>query len=486
MFAELIAPLVSKQELDLELSLDRLIDNLSRIDVLRTEEAHVLLDRFRQDIRNSNSVEVSRLIREDLPRRKEDLDRFFILVRESTRKSILRTISLYDWASKIDEYLSQITSSEKDIKERVLSLIKEISLANRNTAVTDSRIVSFNFRKKDDIEKTNGLNSITSGSVSNNISSQIVQATRSLKFSRSLYLTNVYTNYSEELSDSSEVGQKKYDTKQEDLDVLLTVKNDLPFNIVDFGLDIPFEILKVYSIDSASRKEDITELVLGNNIQINSVLAIETTRDSSLDVTSTHSYSLIFPKPVTNILVEVRITSFDTYPLKLYNLINSAGTVIKEFNLFDSMIIDRRLIGSTYAEKKLEIDKEISTGIVKEISRPSSLRTVTFSKCNVYTILSKNPSVTMVKPYQSDLKIRRVEFYVDAYDPLQLIRYSILSGENDKQAISPINSNPVSPTRITYEDVLPKEIQLEITIPVVSQYMPVVHGISLIIGEVNL
>jgi hypothetical protein len=486
MFIEPIAPLIPKQELDIELSLDRLIDNLSRIDVLRTEEAHVLLDRFRSDIKNSNSVELSKNIRKDLPRRKEDLDRFLISVRESTRKSIVRTIALYDWASKIDEYLSQITSSEKDIKEKVLSLIKEISLANRNTAVTDSRIVSFNFRKKDDIEKTNGYNSITSGSVTNNISSQVVQAKCNLKFSRSLFLKNIYTNYSEEVSDSSEIGEKKYDTNQDDLNVVLSIKNDIPFNVADFGLDIPFEIVKVYSVDSSNRKEDITELVIGNNIQVNSVLAIETTKDSSLDVTSTHSYSLIFPKPVTNINVEIRIVSFDTYPLKMYNLINSAGTIIKEFNLFDSMIIDRRLIGATYSERKLAIDKEIATGIVKEISRPSSLRTITFSKCNVYTILSKNPSITLVKAYQSDLKIRRVEIYVDSYDPLQLIRFSILSGENEKQPISPINSNPVSPTRITYEDTLPKEIQLEITIPVVDSYIPILHGVSIVIGEVNL
>lgn len=486
MFIEPIAPLVSKQELDIELSLDRLIDNLSRIDVLRTEEAHLLLDRFRNDIRNSNSVELSKHIRADLPRRKEDLDRFFISVRESSRKSIIRAIALYDWASKIDEYIGQITSSEKDIKEKVLSLIKEISLTNKNTAVTDSRIVSFNFRKKDDIEKTNGYNSITSGSVTNNIASQLLQATTSLKFSRGLYLQNIYNNYSEELSDSSNIGEKKYDTKQDDLDVVLSVKNTVPFNVVDLGLDIPFEIIKVYSIDPSNRKEDITELVIGNNIQVNSVLAIETTRNSSLDVTSTHSYSLIFPKPVTNISVDIKIISFDTYPLKMYNLINSAGSIIKEFNLFDSMIIDRRLIGSSYSERKLAIDREIATGIVKEISKPSSLRTITFSKCNVYSILAKNVSSTLVKAYQSDLKIRRVEIYIDSYDPLQLITFSILSGENEKQPISPVNSNPVSPTRITYEDLLPKEIQLEIVIPVVDTYMPVIHGVSMVIGEVNL
>lgn len=486
MFIEPISPLVSKQELDMELSLDRLIDNLSRIDVIRTEQAHVLLDRFRQDIRNSNSVNISKYIRSDLPRKKEDLERVLLSVRESTRKSIIRTIALYDWASKIDEYLDQIKSSEKDIKEKVLSLIKEISLTNKNMAVTDSRIVSFNFRKKDDIEKTNGYNSITSGSISNSISTRFVPAAAVLKFSRSLFLKNTYVDYTEEVSDTSVIGEKKYDIIQDDLQVNLSVKNSEAFNIVDFGLDIPFEIGFVYSIDASNRKEDITELVIGNNIQVNSVLAIEKTKDSSLDNTSVHSYTLIFPKPVSNVVIELKISSFDTYPLKLYSLVNSAGSIIKDFSLFESMIIDRRLIGSIYSEKKLEIDKEIATGLVKEVSRPSSLRAITFSRCNVYSITSKNISVTLVKPFQSDLKIRRFEFYVDAYDPLQLIRYSLLSGENEKQDISPINSNPVSPTRITYEDVLPKEVQLEIRIPIVSSYLPVVHGISMIIGEVNL
>jgi hypothetical protein len=196
MFIEPISPLVSKQELDMELSLDRLIDNLSRIDVIRTEQAHVLLDRFRQDIRNSNSVNISKYIRSDLPRKKEDLERVLLSVRESTRKSIIRTIALYDWASKIDEYLDQIKSSEKDIKEKVLSLIKEISLTNKNMAVTDSRIVSFNFRKKDDIEKTNGYNSITSGSISNSISTRFVPAAAVLKFSRSLFLKNTQHTHS--------------------------------------------------------------------------------------------------------------------------------------------------------------------------------------------------------------------------------------------------------------------------------------------------
>lgn len=131
MFIEPIAPLVSKQELDIELSLDRLIDNLSRIDVLRTEEAHLLLDRFRNDIRNSNSVELSKHIRADLPRRKEDLDRFFISVRESSRKSIIRAIALYDWASKIDEYIGQITSSEKILKKKYCLLLKKYLLQIR-------------------------------------------------------------------------------------------------------------------------------------------------------------------------------------------------------------------------------------------------------------------------------------------------------------------------------------------------------------------
>lgn len=486
MFIEPIAPLVSKQELDMELSLDRLINNLSRIDVIRTEQAHVLLDRFRQDIRGSNAVNISKYIRSDLPRKKEDLERILLSVRESTRKSIIRTIALYDWTSKIDEYLDQIKSSEKDIKEKVLSLIKEISLTNRNTAVTDSRIVSFNFRKKDDIDKTNGYNSITSGSVSNSISTQFLPAATVLTFSRSLFLRNTYVDYTEEVSNTSVIGEKKYDIVQDDLQINLSIKNAAPFNIVDFGLDIPFEIISVYSIDSSNRKEDITELVIGNNIQVNSVLAIEKTRDSSLDNTSIHSYTLIFPKPVTNVIVDVKVSSFDTYPLKLYNLVNSAGAVIKSFSLFESMIIDRRLIGSTYSEKKLEIDKQIATGLVKEVSRPSSVRAITFSRCNVYAITSKNISVSLIKPFQSDLKIRRFEFYVDSYDPLQLIRYSLLSGENEKQDISPINSNPVSPTRITFEDVLPKEVQLEITIPVVTSYLPVVHGISMVIGEVNL
>jgi hypothetical protein len=485
-FIKPIAPLVAKEELDIELSLDRLINNLSRIDVVRTEQAHVLLDRFRQDLKASNSVDISRYIRSDLPRRKEDLDKFLTSVRETTRKSILRAIALYDWASKIDEYLDQISSSEKDIKEKVISLIKEISLANRNTAVTDARMVSLNFRKKDDIEKTDAFNSITSGSITNKITSAIVPAICSIKFGRQVFLKNIYSNYSEDLTDISELGNKRYDTTQENLEASLNITNSTPFSIVDFGLDIPFEVIQVYSIDPDNKKEDITDWVIGNNVQVNAVLAIEKTPDSSLDANSVHSYSFIFPKPITSIEIKIRISSFDTYPLKMFNLVNSRGEIIKQFSLLESMLIDRRLLGEKYIEQKKIIDEEAKTGIIKEISKPSSLRIITFVKCNVYSILAVSQSTTLLAPFQSDLKIRRVDIYVDSYDPLQLIKFSVVSGENEKQPISPVNSNPVSPTRIIYESILPKNIQIEVIIPKVEGYLPVLHGLTTIIGEVNL
>lgn len=59
-------PLVSKQEYDLQLAQDIFISGLSDIDVLRTEQAHLLFKRLKTALQGFTSYEVPKTIREDL------------------------------------------------------------------------------------------------------------------------------------------------------------------------------------------------------------------------------------------------------------------------------------------------------------------------------------------------------------------------------------------------------------------------------------
>lgn len=485
-FIKPLIPLTTREELDLQIMLDYLVDNLSRIDVIRTEQAHTLLKTFKEGIKNCKGLDISRAIRTDLPRRKDDLAKFFTLLGNRTRRDILRTIALYDWLSKIDEVLDGIRSIDSDIREKVISLIREISVQNGNTAVTDSKIQALNLRKKDDIIKSTGYTSLTSGSITNGVTTAAIPADVKLTFERDVYYQNIYTFYSEEVTKEAKITEKRYDTVQQALAAKLSVTSPQPFTLVDLGLGIPFRVLGVYSIDSANRKEDITDAVLGNNIQVNGGIAIARTDTSVSDTTGQNTYNFIIPKGATNLEIDISIESFDTYPLKLFELLNPRAETIRKFNILESMILDRRLVGEAYKSKKEELDQIVAGGYLREANNPSSIRVVELKKCNVYTAANATASKTELNYIQSDLKIRSVELYVDVYDPLQLIRYSIINAENEKQDISPVNSNPITTTKLVYETLLPKQIQLEITVPVEATYLPVVHGVAIIIGEVNL
>ena len=120
-------PLLSKQEYDLQLAQDIFISGLSDIDVLRTEQAHLLFKRLKTALQGFTSYEVPKTIREDLPRRKADLEEFLAKIPSISRRDILRVIALYDWASKTEEILNSIKTNQPDLKEKVLSIIKQIS-----------------------------------------------------------------------------------------------------------------------------------------------------------------------------------------------------------------------------------------------------------------------------------------------------------------------------------------------------------------------
>lgn len=485
-FVKPLVPLVAKEELDLERLIDSLVNNLSRIDVIRTEQAHILLREFRNALHDSKDLQVSKRIRGDLPRRKDDLAKFFTQLANRSKRDIIRTIALYDWLSKIDERLDGVSSIDTDIREKVISIIRQISVQNANTAVTDTKVQALNLRKKDDIIKSNGYTSLTSGSITNSLVTALETPSLSIQFDRRVYTQNIYTFFTEETTDTAAVGEKRYDTTQDALTVKISVKNTVPFNIIDLGLGIPFRIASVIAIDSANRREDITSNVVGNNISVNGNLAIVKTDTSVSDAFGLNTYNLIFPIAQTNVELELQIESFDTYPLKLYELVNARGEVIKSFSILESMIIDRRLVGETYASKKAEIDQIIATGYVREANNPSSLRVVEVRRCNVFSTASTKESKSDLNYLQSDLKIKSVELYVDVYDPLQLIRYYIFNAENEKQEISPVNSNPKATTKIVYETILPKQIQVEVVIPEETSYLPILHGIAVIIGEVNI
>lgn len=486
MFFNPIAPLVTREELDLEQALTTLIESLSRSGTIKSHEAHVLLKEFRENLERRKTIDIHPHIRGDLPRRKVHLEQFFAAIAESSRKCILRSIALYDWASKIDEYINQINSTEKAINEKVISLIKQIFMQNLNTSVTNRRLVPMNLRKKDDIFSSDGFVSQTVGAVSAKFNSTIVQSKKVIKTDRPVYLQNIYREYSEEKVDTLKVSEKRYDFSEEPIVITLMVEAEEPFSVVDIGLNVPFVVKGVYSTEEGGRKESIDKDVLGEYLQVNGVIALERTRDSFLDANSINTFSFILPVPKSKLEISLEIQAFDTYPLRLYELHSSSGELVRKFTLLESMIIDKRIMGAEHNSLREELEKVIATGILKEKNEPSPFRVFTVTKCNTYRADQPTKSVTAFNPFQSDLKIRTVEIYVDAYDPMQTIEYMVEGADGKKLPISPVNSNPKHPTKIVYEQNLPRVIHIESTIQPNETYLPILFGMVMIIGEVNI
>ncbi len=479
-------PLLSKQEIELNIAEDVLINGLSTYSVLKTEEAHMLINRFKKTMKGLKSFEVPRTIREDLPRRSSDIEEFFGKIPSMTRRDISRIISLYDWASKMDEILDNIKVLQPDIKEKVLSIIKQISAERKTTSVTDTKIERLGFRSKDEIVKSNGYVDIYSGSVTNIVTSSIDSSVSlDISFNRPLYFSNIYSEYSEDSTTSSKVSEKRYDFSQDPLEVVINFSSPNLFNIIEFELGIPFSIKDIESLEDGNFVS-VTESVIGTDILVNGETLITTTKESIIDNKSVNKYTIVLPVSSNRLRVTLEIVSSDSYPVKLYQLFNARGEVVRSYTLKESMIIDSRITGPAYSSLREEIIESTRLGELRDANTPSPFRIVEFKNIRVSNIVTRQESVTITKYIQSDLKIRRVEFYVDSYDPLQLIRYKVLWGEDKSTDISPVNSNPVAPTVVNFATDLPREVQLQITIPVNNSYLPTLHGIGILVGEVNI
>ena len=480
-------PLLSKQEYDLQLAQDIFISGLSDIDVLRTEQAHLLFKKLKTALQGFTSYEVPKTIREDLPRRKADLEEFLAKIPSISRRDILRVIALYDWASKTEEILNSIKTNQPDLKEKVLSIIKQISASKKNTSVTDIKVEKFNFRLKDEVWTSNAYIDLYSGSLSNGITiSESLTATKTISFSRPLYSKNIYSSYTEDRSEFGNLQVKGYDIQESPLDAVIDISDTAVFGTVEIETNAPFEIISIERLGDTGNFETVTEQVVGRNILINGEEVISTTPESIIDSFSTSRYTLVLPYNVNRLRINVRFYGFDSYSVKLYELINSRGEIVRSYNLKESMIIDTRLAGSVYDKERQELLESTRLGQLREVNTPNPLRIIEFKNIKVNNILTTTASVTTTKFIASDLKIKNVQFYVDSYDPLQLIRFKVLYGKDSIKGISPINSNPVDPTVLNFDGALPTEVQIQIEIPLVASYRPVIHGMAVLLGEVNL
>lgn len=480
-------PLIPKQQLDLNLAEEVLIAGLSDLDVLKTEEAHLLLKRLKETMKGLVSYNVPKSIRADLPRRKEDLNEFLGRIPTISRRDILRIIALYDWVSKIDLILDNIKTKQPDLKERVLSLIKQISASKKNTSVTDIKVEKLNLRTKDDIWKSDAYIDIYSGSITNKITTrEITNAEKIITFSRPIYSQNIYSNYTENNSVNTTVGNKIYDTLESALDCTIDINSPVLFGSIEIELGAPFEIISIETLGNTGNFETITEQIIGRNILINGEEVISTTQESIIDNFAVSRYTLVLPNSLNRLRVNIRFSGFDSYSVRLYELINSRNEIVRTYTLRESMIIDARLAGSGVAKEREELLESTSLGQLREVNSPSPLRIIDFKSIRVNEITTSVASKTITKYIVSDVKIKKVEFYVDSYDPLQLVRFKVLSGKDTVNPISPINSNPSDPTVVNFSGALPTEIQIQIDIPVVPTYRPIIHGIAVLLGEVNI
>jgi len=468
-----------KKELDTEYLINSTVNLVA--DALKYGDAISILEKIEHSIEtNTNIIELGSLLRPDQKRSKKELDELFRKLEYVTSRDLIRIIGLYNWINGIDNRLTNGYVLGVDIKEQALYTLSSIS---KEMYTSNSNNYLYNFRIGDTFEYSDAYYIKAIGAIypkivklEDNIQSVTVIP------NRPVYDTNIYEKYSDKTFTTLDQSTMYFDDSNERLllNVVISLKEALP-TVISINTNKMFTIENIYSTTATNTELNIFNEVMGRNVKVKDDI-ISITPDSLLIQNNTYDMSFIVPSGTSSIKFVISMNSSESIIFTQKYIEDSFGKIVKEYDIKESLILNRDIVGKEYEEDINRLLLETEGEILKDRSIIKEVKSFVINNITAKKLLSIYPSYTRFKTISSTKKIEKVIIYADTVDPSNNIKFFIRAGSERIEVTLKHGEGELS-----FIGELPIAIQVEVDIlnnnPL---YISILHGIYIVVQENDL
>lgn len=475
----------TRADIEQEYFINSLINYLNGIDISNTIITDKVLSEFSSKLDEHLELEVPTGLRPTDVRRDKLLNKFYATLEFIMKRDLSRILSLYSWVENIYTKIENDNNSKvEEIVVNIQNTINKLLKMNASNSVVNNMHI-FNLQDLNEIITNTGNHFQYSGIVMPNLITQDSEVNVIITSSSDCYTVNKYVTYNTDTTQDITIDTIYYNYTNEIFTLNLDFTAEVAFNNINIELDVPFNINSI-TTNEDGHTVNITENILGNGIYVEGSKLIHPSNESTQISGNNYKYVIFSPSKLLNATVNITLPIRDTQLVSLGSVLNQHGDVIHSYDLYDSLLLSKRLSGEEHTERILEIQKEVHQGNVIFTLENQPFRHFNVQNITTQIINNITPSVVRFRTIVTSKYINSIELWVDDVDPNYVITYKIDPGTGNYINISPVNSNRDDEFKITFDTMNINQFELIAEIIPDGTYIPTINGIVLRVSEKSI